>query len=78
MTTNFFTLFTENEKMVNENLAATRHKNNNFSVLSGSKIWSFKFDHIIKTGSETVASSQPEDEKEDEEEPPNKQEQYVD
>lgn len=53
---NYFTLFVENEKMISGQLAATKHKYNTFTVLSSSKLWSFKFDHILKTNLSYLAA----------------------
>lgn len=82
---NYFTLFTENEKMVSGDLAATKVKNNSFSILSNSKIWSFKFDHIISTKEGSEEESQPNEDLEKEaegegnkEKEPSQTEKYLD
>lgn len=64
MDNNNFTLFTPNEKMISGQMAATKHKSNHFSILSNSRLWGFKFDHIVKTNPQYLAASQPEGEDE--------------
>ena len=62
-TNNYYTLFTDQEKVIQGNIAAVKHKYNKFSILSGTRLRSFKFDHIINTG-------EPESEPEQEGQPP--------
>lgn len=56
---NYFTLFTPNEKMILGQMAATKHRFNQFSILSNWRLWGFKFDHVIKTSPHYLAASQP-------------------
>lgn len=60
LSNNYFTLFTEQERVINGQLAATKHRFNNFTILTSNRLWSFKFDHIIKTNFSYLAASQPE------------------
>jgi hypothetical protein len=64
MDNNNFTLFTPSEKMISGQMAATKHKFNHFSILSNSRLWRFKFDHIVKTNPQFLAVSQPDGEEE--------------
>lgn len=85
MSNNYFTLFTENEKIISEELAAFKHKNNTFCVLSSSKIWSFRFDHIFNIGKgegsvkeeENEGENKEEEEKEKEEEEKKKSDENI-
>jgi hypothetical protein len=62
---NYFTLFSDNEKMIHGQMAAIKNKINNFSILSNSRLRAFKFDHIIKTNFGYFASSQEDGPKDD-------------
>lgn len=54
---NYFTLFTDYEKMIHGQMAATKNKNNNFTILSSNRLRAFKFDQIIKTNFGHFAAS---------------------
>lgn len=70
MSNNYFTLFLEQEKYINGQMAATKNKFNHFTILSNSKLCSFKFDHILKTTSPYLAMGETDE--------PSGYEQYVD
>ena len=44
---NYLVMFTEKERMVDGQTCAARHKYNHFTILNNTRLWSFKFDHII-------------------------------
>lgn len=57
ITNNYYVLFSDQEKIINGQMAATKHKFNKFTILNNNKLWSFKFDHIIKPRLSYLASS---------------------
>lgn len=46
-TNNYFVMFGELNKMIIGQMAAVKHRYNTFSILSSTRLRSFKFDHII-------------------------------